>query len=151
MVERKKPGRRKARRKFQFSSVNRRIMAEQLTIQNLMDAGVHFGHLTRKVTRRWQSTSTWKTTESTWSIWTNGKMPWWAIFSIKNIVRVWSQNHVRSNEEAGQRIVFLKLPVWNMPYVRSVVGRGMLTNLLPSAVVEKTFPNRQDCMKDESL
>jgi hypothetical protein len=49
MVERKKPGRRKQEGDSSLASVNRlKRMAQKLTYQDLLDAGVHFGHLTRK-------------------------------------------------------------------------------------------------------
>jgi small subunit ribosomal protein S2 len=113
-----------------LASVNKeRIMAEKLTYQELLDAGVHFGHLTRK----------WNPKMSEYIFMENNGIHIIdlnktlarleeASFALKNIVRSGRKIMFVATKKQAKDIVTEEAKRLNMPFVTERWLGGMLTN-----------------------
>jgi len=126
-------------------------MAEQLTIQNLMDAGVHFGHLTRKWNPK-MSEYIYMENNGIHLIDLNKTMKCLdeAIFSIKNIVRSGRKIMFVATKKQAKDIVVTEATRLNMPYVTERWLGGMLTNFATIRKSLKRLSQIDKMMKDES-
>jgi small subunit ribosomal protein S2 len=127
-------------------------MAEKLTNQELMDAGVHFGHLTRK----------WNPRMSEYIFMENNgihiidlnktlKCLEEATFAIKNIVRSGRKIMFVATKKQAKDIINEEATRLNMPYVTERWLGGMLTNF---ATIRKSLKRLQQIdkmMKDETV
>src|SRR6218665_918108 len=149
MVERKKPGRRKARRKFQFSSVNN--MSEKLTVEQLKEAGVHFGHLTRK----------WNPKMAEYIFMENNgihlidlnktaKCLDEAVYALKNIIRSGRKIMFVATKKQAKDIIQTEATRLNMPYVTERWLGGMLTNFATIRKSLKKLSQIEKLLKDET-
>src|SRR5258705_8389316 len=126
-------------------------MAEQLTIQNLMDAGVHFGHLTRK----------WNPKMSEYIFMENNGIHIIdlnktlarldeATFALRNIVRSGRKIMFVATKKQAKDIVNEEAKRLNMPYVTERWLGGMLTNFATIRKSLKRLSQIDKMMKDES-
>jgi small subunit ribosomal protein S2 len=127
-------------------------MADKLKTQDLMDAGVHFGHLTRKWNPRMAEyifmenngihiidlNKTLRNLEE-------------AAFALKNIVRSGRKIMFVATKKQAKDIITEEATRLNMPYVTERWLGGMLTNF---ATIRKTLKRLQQIekmMKDETV
>jgi small subunit ribosomal protein S2 len=127
-------------------------MADKLTNQELMDAGVHFGHLTRK----------WNPKMSEYIFMENNgihiidlnktlKNLEEATFSLKNIVRSGRKIMFVATKKQAKDIITEEATRLNMPYVTERWLGGMLTNF---ATIRKSLKKLQQIdkmIKDEAM
>jgi len=127
-------------------------MAEKLTNQELMDAGVHFGHLTRK----------WNPRMSEYIFMENNgihiidlnktlKCLEEATFALKNIVRSGRKIMFVATKKQAKDIISEEATRLNMPFVTERWLGGMLTNF---ATIRKSLKRLQQIdkmMKDETV
>lgn len=127
-------------------------MADKLTTQNLMDAGVHFGHLTRKWNPRMAEyifmenngihiidlNKTLKNLEE-------------AAFALKNIVRSGRKIMFVATKKQAKDIITEEATRLNMPYVTERWLGGMLTNFATIRKSLKRLQQIEKMMKDETV
>jgi small subunit ribosomal protein S2 len=125
-------------------------MAEKITSQELMDAGVHFGHLTRKWNPRMAEyifmenngihiidlNKTLKCLEE-------------AVFAIKNIVRSGRKIMFVATKKQAKDIVTEEATRLNMPFVTERWLGGMLTNFATIRKSLKKLQQIEKLMKDD--
>ncbi len=126
-------------------------MAEKLTYQSLMDAGVHFGHLTRK----------WNPKMSEYIFMENNGIHLIdlnktlecieeASFALKNIVRSGRKIMFVATKKQAKDIVTEEAKRLNMPYVTERWLGGMLTNFATIRKSLKKLSQIEKLMKDEA-
>lgn len=127
-------------------------MADKLTTQDLMDAGVHFGHLTRKWNPRMAEyifmenngihiidlNKTLKSLEE-------------AAFALKNIVRSGRKIMFVATKKQAKDIITEEATRLNMPYVTERWLGGMLTNFATIRKSLKRLQQIEKMMKDETV
>jgi small subunit ribosomal protein S2 len=136
-----------------LASVNRRTaMADKLTYQELLDAGVHFGHLTRK----------WNPKMAEYIFMENNgihiidlnktlaKLDE-ATFALKNIVRSGRKIMFVATKKQAKDIVTDEAKRLNMPYVTERWLGGMLTNFATIRKSLKKLSQIEKLMKDEAF
>jgi len=127
-------------------------MAEKITTQSLMDAGVHFGHLTRK----------WNPKMSEYIYMENNgihiidlnktlKCLEEATFAIKNIVRSGRKIMFVATKKQAKDIINQEATRLNMPYVTERWLGGMLTNFATIRKSLKKLAQIDKLMKDEAF
>src|ERR1043165_792000 len=127
-------------------------MAEQITTQNLMEAGVHVGHLTRK----------WNPKMSEYIYMENNgihlidlnktiKCLEEAVYSIKNIVRSGRKIMFVATKKQAKDIITEEATRLNMPYVTERWLGGMLTNFATIRKSLKRLQQIEKMMKDETV
>jgi len=127
-------------------------MAEQLTTQSLMDAGVHFGHLTRK----------WNPKMSEYIFMENNgihlidlnktlKCLDEATFALKNIVRSGRKIMFVATKKQAKDIITTEAARLNMPFVTERWLGGMLTNFATIRKSLKKLAQIEKLMKDEAF
>lgn len=125
-------------------------MAEKLTTQALMDAGVHFGHLTRK----------WNPKMAEYIFMENNgihiidlnktvKCLDEAVYSLKNIIRSGRKVMFVATKKQAKDIVQQEATRLNMPYVTERWLGGMLTNFATIRKSLKKLSQIEKLMKDE--
>jgi small subunit ribosomal protein S2 len=136
-----------------LASVNKeRIMAEKLTYQELLDAGVHFGHLTRK----------WNPKMSEYIFMENNGIHIIdlnktlarieeASFALKNIVRSGRKIMFVATKKQAKDIVNEEAKRLNMPFVTERWLGGMLTNFATIRKSLKKLSQIDKLMKDEAF
>lgn len=127
-------------------------MADKLTTQDLMDAGVHFGHLTRKWNPRMAEyifmenngihiidlNKTLRNLEE-------------AAFALKNIVRSGRKIMFVATKKQAKDIITEEATRLNMPYVTERWLGGMLTNFATIRKSLKRLQTIEKMMKDETV
>ncbi|HEX8060783.1 MAG TPA: 30S ribosomal protein S2 [Cyclobacteriaceae bacterium] len=127
-------------------------MADKLTTQDLMDAGVHFGHLTRKWNPRMAEyifmenngihiidlNKTLNNLEE-------------AAFALKNIVRSGRKIMFVATKKQAKDIITEEATRLNMPYVTERWLGGMLTNFATIRKSLKRLQQIEKMMKDETV
>lgn len=127
-------------------------MADKLTTQDLMDAGVHFGHLTRKWNPRMAEyifmenngihiidlNKTMRNLEE-------------AAFALKNIVRSGRKIMFVATKKQAKDIITEEATRLNMPYVTERWLGGMLTNFATIRKSLKRLQQIEKMMKDETV
>jgi small subunit ribosomal protein S2 len=127
-------------------------MAEKITTQELMDAGVHFGHLTRK----------WNPKMSEYIFMENNgihiidlnktlKNLEEAAFALKNIVRSGRKIMFVATKKQAKDIITEESTRLNMPYVTERWLGGMLTNFATIRKSLKKLQQIEKMMKDETF
>lgn len=136
-----------------LASVNRlKRMAEKLTYQELLDAGVHFGHLTRK----------WNPKMAEYIFMENNGIHIIdlnktldrldeATFALKNIVRSGRKIMFVATKKQAKDIVTEEARRLNMPYVTERWLGGMLTNFATIRKSLKKLAQIEKLMKDEAF
>ncbi len=127
-------------------------MADKMTTQELMEAGVHFGHLTRKWNPRMAEyifmenngihiidlNKTLKCLEE-------------ATFAIKNIVRSGRKIMLVATKKQAKDIIVEEATRLNMPFVTERWLGGMLTNFATIRKSLKKLAQIDKLMKDEAF
>jgi small subunit ribosomal protein S2 len=127
-------------------------MADKLTTQELMDAGVHFGHLTRKWNPRMAEyifmenngihiidlNKTLKSLEE-------------ASYALKNIVRSGRKIMFVATKKQAKDIISEEATRLNMPFVTERWLGGMLTNFATIRKSLKRLQQIEKMMKDETV
>jgi small subunit ribosomal protein S2 len=127
-------------------------MADKLTTQELMDAGVHFGHLTRKWNPRMAEyifmenngihiidlNKTLRSLEE-------------ASYALKNIVRSGRKIMFVATKKQAKDIINEEATRLNMPYVTERWLGGMLTNFATIRKSLKRLQQIEKMMKDETV
>jgi small subunit ribosomal protein S2 len=127
-------------------------MADKLTTQALMDAGVHFGHLTRKWNPRMAEyifmenngihiidlNKTLKSLDE-------------AAYQLKNIVRSGRKIMFVATKKQAKDIITEEATRLNMPYVTERWLGGMLTNFATIRKSLKRLQQIEKMMKDETV
>lgn len=127
-------------------------MAEKITTQELMEAGVHFGHLTRKWNPRMAEyifmenngihiidlNKTQRALEE-------------AIFAIKNIVRSGRKIMLVATKKQAKDVIVEEATRLNMPYVTERWLGGMLTNFATIRKSLKKLAQIEKLMKDDAF
>ncbi len=127
-------------------------MADKITTQDLMDAGVHFGHLTRK----------WNPKMAEYIFMENNgihiidlnktqKCLEEAIFSLKNIVRSGRKIMFVATKKQAKDIVNEEATRLNMPFVTERWLGGMLTNFATIRKSLKKLAQIDKLIKDEAF
>lgn len=127
-------------------------MADKLTTQELMDAGVHFGHLTRK----------WNPKMAEFIFMENNgihiidlnktqKCLEEAIFALKNIVRSGRKIMFVATKKQAKDIINEEATRLNMPFVTERWLGGMLTNFATIRKSLKKLAQIDKLMKDDSF
>jgi len=127
-------------------------MADKMTTQELMEAGVHFGHLTRK----------WNPRMSEYIFMENNgihiidlnktlKCLEEATFAIKNIVRSGRKIMLVATKKQAKDIIVEEATRLNMPYVTERWLGGMLTNFATIRKSLKKLAQIDKLMKDEAF
>lgn len=127
-------------------------MAEKITTQELMDAGVHFGHLTRK----------WNPKMAEYIFMENNgihiidlnktvKCLDEALFALKNIVRSGRKIMFVATKKQAKDIINEEATRLNMPYVTERWLGGMLTNFATIRKSLKKLAQIEKLMKDDSF
>jgi small subunit ribosomal protein S2 len=136
-----------------LASVNRiKRMAEKLTYQELLDAGVHFGHLTRK----------WNPKMAEYIFMENNGIHIIdlnktlsrldeATFALKNIVRSGRKIMFVATKKQAKDIVTEEAKRLNMPFVTERWLGGMLTNFATIRKSLKKLAQIEKLMKDEAF
>jgi small subunit ribosomal protein S2 len=126
-------------------------MAEKITTQDLMEAGVHFGHLTRK----------WNPRMSEYIFMENNgihlidlnktlKCLEEAAFALKNIVRSGRKVMFVATKKQAKDIITQEALRLNMPFVTERWLGGMLTNFATIRKSLKKLAQIEKLMKDEA-
>lgn len=126
-------------------------MAEKLTYQSLLEAGVHFGHLTRK----------WNPKMSEYIFMENNGIHLIDLnktlecieeagFALKNIVRSGRKIMFVATKKQAKDIVTEEAKRLNMPYVTERWLGGMLTNFATIRKSLKKLSQIEKLMKDEA-
>ncbi len=126
-------------------------MADKITTQELMDAGVHFGHLTRK----------WNPKMAEYIFMENNgihiidlnktqKCLEEATFALKNIVRSGRKIMFVATKKQAKDIVSEEATRLNMPFVTERWLGGMLTNFATIRKSLKKLAQIEKMMKDEA-
>jgi len=127
-------------------------MADKLTTQEMMDAGVHFGHLTRKWNPRMAEyifmenngihiidlNKTLKNLDE-------------ACYALKNIVRSGRKIMFVATKKQAKDIITEEATRLNMPYVTERWLGGMLTNFATIRKSLKRLQQIEKLMKDETV
>ncbi|MBL7845930.1 MAG: 30S ribosomal protein S2 [Cyclobacteriaceae bacterium] len=127
-------------------------MAEKITTQELMEAGVHFGHLTRKWNPRMAEyifmenngihiidlNKTQRALEE-------------AAFAIKNIIRSGRKIMLVATKKQAKDVIVEEATRLNMPYVTERWLGGMLTNFATIRKSLKKLAQIEKLMKDEAF
>jgi small subunit ribosomal protein S2 len=127
-------------------------MADKITTQELMEAGVHFGHLTRKWNPRMSEfifmenngihiidlNKTQKALEE-------------ATFAIKNIVRSGRKIMLVATKKQAKDVVVEEATRLNMPFVTERWLGGMLTNFATIRKSLKKLAQIEKLMKDDAF
>ncbi|HEX5168737.1 MAG TPA: 30S ribosomal protein S2 [Cyclobacteriaceae bacterium] len=127
-------------------------MAEKLTYQDLLDAGVHFGHLTRK----------WNPKMAEYIFMENNGIHLIdlnktlacldeASYALKNIVRSGRKIMFVATKKQAKDVVNEEAKRLNMPYVTERWLGGMLTNFATIRKSLKKLSQIDKLMKDESF
>jgi len=127
-------------------------MADKITTQELMDAGVHFGHLTRK----------WNPKMAEYIFMENNgihiidlnktvKCLEEASFSLKNIVRSGRKIMFVATKKQAKDIIHAEATRLNMPFVTERWLGGMLTNFATIRKSLKKLAQIDKLMKDEAF
>jgi small subunit ribosomal protein S2 len=127
-------------------------MADKLTNQELMDAGVHFGHLTRK----------WNPRMAEYIFMENNgihiidlnktvKCLEEATYALKNIVRSGRKIMFVATKKQAKDIINEEATRLNMPYVTERWLGGMLTNFATIRKSLKRLQQIEKMMKDETV
>ena len=127
-------------------------MADQLTTKELMDAGVHFGHLTRK----------WNPKMAEYIFMENNgihlidlnktiKCLDEATFAMKNIVRSGRKIMLVATKKQAKDIIKTHATNLNMPFVTERWLGGMLTNFATIRKSLKKLAQIEKLMKDEAF
>ncbi len=127
-------------------------MADKLTTKELMDAGVHFGHLTRK----------WNPKMAEYIFMENNGIHIIdlnktqncleeAIFALKNIVRSGRKIMFVATKKQAKDIINEEATRLNMPYVTERWLGGMLTNFATIRKSLKKLAQIDKLMKDEAF
>ncbi|MBA4145029.1 MAG: 30S ribosomal protein S2 [Cytophaga sp.] len=127
-------------------------MADKITNQELMDAGVHFGHLTRK----------WNPKMSEYIFMENNgihiidlnktlKNLEEAAFALKNIVRSGRKIMFVATKKQAKDIIAEEATRLNMPFVTERWLGGMLTNFATIRKSLKKLQQIEKLMKDENF
>ncbi len=127
-------------------------MADKITNQELMDAGVHFGHLTRK----------WNPKMSEYIFMENNgihiidlnktlKSLEEAAFALKNIVRSGRKIMFVATKKQAKDIIAEESARLNMPFVTERWLGGMLTNFATIRKSLKKLQQIEKLMKDEAF
>ncbi|MBS1544914.1 MAG: 30S ribosomal protein S2 [Bacteroidetes bacterium] len=127
-------------------------MAEKLTTQDLMEAGVHFGHLTRKWNPR-MAEYIFMENNGIHIIDLNKTMKCLeeATFAIKNIVRSGRKIMFVATKKQAKDIIVEEATRLNMPYVTERWLGGMLTNFATIRKSLKKLAQIEKLMKDEAF
>ncbi len=135
-----------------LASVNIIYMADKLTYQELLDAGVHFGHLTRK----------WNPKMAEFIFMENNGIHIIdlnktigcieeASFALKNIVRSGRKIMFVATKKQAKDIVTEEAKRLNMPFVTERWLGGMLTNFATIRKSLKKLAQIEKLMKDEAF
>ncbi len=127
-------------------------MAQKLTYQDLLDAGVHFGHLTRK----------WNPKMSEYIFMENNGIHLIdlnktlacldeAVYALKNIVRSGRKIMFVATKKQAKDIVTEEAKRLNMPFVTERWLGGMLTNFATIRKSLKKLTQIEKLMKDEAF
>jgi small subunit ribosomal protein S2 len=127
-------------------------MAEKITTQELMEAGVHFGHLTRKWNPR-MSEYIFMENNGIHIIDLNKTLRCLeeATFAIKNIVRSGRKIMLVATKKQAKDIIVEEATRLNMPYVTERWLGGMLTNFATIRKSLKKLAQIEKLMKDEAF
>ncbi len=127
-------------------------MAEKLTTQSLMDAGVHFGHLTRKWNPK-MAEYIYMENNGIHIIDLNKTMKCLeeAEFSLKNIVRSGRKIMFVATKKQAKDIIKEEAIRLNMPYVTERWLGGMLTNFATIRKSLKKLAQIDKLMKDDAF
>jgi len=127
-------------------------MAEKMTTQEMMEAGVHFGHLTRK----------WDPRMSEYIFMENNgihiidlnktlKCLEEATYAIKNIVRSGRKIMLVATKKQAKDVIVEEAKRLNMPYVTERWLGGMLTNFATIRKSLKKLAQIEKLMKDDAF
>jgi small subunit ribosomal protein S2 len=127
-------------------------MADKITTQELMEAGVHFGHLTRK----------WNPRMSEYIFMENNgihiidlnktqRALEEAAFAIKNIVRSGRKIMLVATKKQAKDVIVEEATRLNMPYVTERWLGGMLTNFATIRKSLKKLSQIEKLMKDDAF
>ena len=127
-------------------------MADKLTTQALMDAGVHFGHLTRKWNPR-MAEYIFMENNGIHIIDLNKTLHNLeeAAFALKNIVRSGRKIMFVATKKQAKDIITEEATRLNMPYVTERWLGGMLTNFATIRKSLKRLQQIEKMMKDETV
>jgi small subunit ribosomal protein S2 len=127
-------------------------MAEKLTYQDLLDAGVHFGHLTRKWNPK-MSEYIFMENNGIHIIDLNKTLACLeeASFALKNIVRSGRKIMFVATKKQAKDIVTDEAKRLNMPFVTERWLGGMLTNFATIRKSLKKLSQIEKLMKDEAF
>jgi small subunit ribosomal protein S2 len=127
-------------------------MAEQITTQSLMEAGVHFGHLTRKWNPK-MAEYIYQENNGIHLIDLNKTVKCLeeAVYSIKNIVRSGRKIMFVATKKQAKDIIEQEATRLNMPYVTERWLGGMLTNFATIRKSLKRLAQIDKMMKDEAF
>jgi small subunit ribosomal protein S2 len=127
-------------------------MADKLTTQELMDAGVHFGHLTRKWNPR-MAEYIFMENNGIHIIDLNKTLRNLdeAAFALKNIVRSGRKIMFVATKKQAKDIISEEATRLNMPYVTERWLGGMLTNFATIRKSLKRLQTIEKLMKDETV
>jgi small subunit ribosomal protein S2 len=127
-------------------------MAEKLTYQDLLDAGVHFGHLTRKWNPK-MAEYIFMENNGIHIIDLNKTLAHLdeATFALKNIVRSGRKIMFVATKKQAKDIVTEEAKRLNMPYVTERWLGGMLTNFATIRKSLKKLSQIEKLMKDEAF
>lgn len=127
-------------------------MADKLTTQELMDAGVHFGHLTRKWNPR-MAEYIFMENNGIHIIDLNKTLRNLdeAAYALKNIVRSGRKIMFVATKKQAKDIITEEATRLNMPYVTERWLGGMLTNFATIRKSLKRLQQIEKMMKDETV
>jgi small subunit ribosomal protein S2 len=127
-------------------------MADKMTTQELMEAGVHFGHLTRKWNPR-MSEYIFMENNGIHIIDLNKTLKCLedATFAIKNIVRSGRKIMLVATKKQAKDIIVEEATRLNMPFVTERWLGGMLTNFATIRKSLKKLAQIDKLMKDEAF
>ena len=127
-------------------------MAEKLTYQELLDAGVHFGHLTRKWNPK-MAEFIFMENNGIHIIDLNKTISQLdeAIFALKNIVRSGRKIMFVATKKQAKDIVTEEAKRLNMPFVTERWLGGMLTNFATIRKSLKKLAQIEKLIKDEAF
>jgi small subunit ribosomal protein S2 len=103
-------------------------MANKIDVKELLEAGVHFGHMTRKWDQIWRLTYMERNGIHIINLYKTAKIGRSCRRNAKNCC-IWKKNLIRSNKKQAKDIVQKKAAACNMPLHHRRWPGGMLTNL----------------------